>query len=299
MKRGLSAACPSVTSKDNGRQRRSAATWTCRPGRYAIGQPGGFQAAPGSSIPLSAAAACVFRPRVPPLVRPRRPSPRRPAPHPVWPCGRVLVGAGHRGVHADQRQAQLPPLCRLGDHSVHQLLEDAREPAVEVCQAPCSADMPRHGLPVRNRQTAPSNCCHNSAGYGPNQPVGREQPDQLPLLFREFRTPPAAVLPARARQPRSRIPYLEPNQGQAHFERPQQPHAHVPLLSSTSRGPNTSTVLPPPQRPPPRRRSQRTRRPAGEGPRSHPVEDDVPRQAACRARRPRRFCGLPPDSRSR
>jgi hypothetical protein len=45
-----------------------------------------------------------------------------------------------------------------------------------VCQAPCSAGMSRHGLPVRNRQTTPSNCCRNRSGYGPNLPIGRNGP---------------------------------------------------------------------------------------------------------------------------
>jgi hypothetical protein len=98
-----------------------------------------------------------------PAPRPLPAPPRPPVPPPS--PGRVVMGAGHRGVHANQRHLRLAAPSSLGDHPLHQRGEHADvaplgEAVVDRLPGPeLLGYLPsRHWLPVRNRQMTPSNC---------------------------------------------------------------------------------------------------------------------------------------------
>ena len=154
MNRGLSAACPGVSTNAGGRQRRSAARWTLlvsppreRPSAAASSRarrrrrsrrrsarsdfPAGEPPATGTICPVSVA----LFPRRGPF---QRRQDLRFHHHP----GRVVMGAGHRGVHANQRRVRLAAPSSLGDHPLHQRGEAPGLP-------------PYQPLPMPERTSAP------------------------------------------------------------------------------------------------------------------------------------------------
>jgi len=150
----LSAACPGVSTSASGRQRRSAARWT-----LLVSPRASDPALPPRAGPGGADAAVGARPARTPQLAGRRP-PRQFArfPWPLFPrrgpCqrrqdlrfhhhpGRVVMGAGHRGVHANQRHVRLAAPSSLGDHPLHQRGEAPGLP-------------PYQPLPMPERTSAP------------------------------------------------------------------------------------------------------------------------------------------------
>lgn len=235
VKWGLSAACPSVSSNDSGRQRRSAARWTLlvsppreRPIRAAFSLArrlrrsrlrscrwGAAASSPSTSAPFRA-----FVPHCRPffslldrffeggegLLTQRH-------------AGGVVVGAGDRGVHADQGQVRLPAPGRLGDHPVQHGLEDALVTPLEEAVI--------DGLPGPEfRRDVPP----GAAGPEPEdhrfellpQPLRvrsesayrQERLDQLPVIISEFCTRHGMGLPDP--QPaRAFTPHVDHNKEQS------------------------------------------------------------------------------------
>ncbi len=105
---------------------------------------------------------------------------------PGYPCiARRWTGSDGRG--AMTRGACPNPATRPLLPGALKASKIAARGLVTVGQAPNSLGISRRCPPVRNRQTAPSNCARSRRGYGPNLPIGRLGLDGLPLLVCQLR----------------------------------------------------------------------------------------------------------------